>query len=162
VPEPLGDNGPPEPPADLAAFIAEPTLEVTEGGEVVDPNLDGDGLPWDERIHSSNGLRTGKGVWQKRRNVDPSILKEVVNELLGVVAVPAPPPAPTGPPAPAGSWDWNTLVKALTQAIKEGRVTKVTQDEALKELGIDIFPLLSPRTDLYDAFCAKLGLNHDA
>ena len=34
--------------------------------------LDSDGIPWDERIHSSNHKKTQKGVWQRQRGIDPS------------------------------------------------------------------------------------------
>lgn len=43
---------------------------------------------WDARIDSSNGKRTGKGVWQARRNVPDDIRAAVITELLAAI-VPA-------------------------------------------------------------------------
>lgn len=51
--------------------------------ETVDIELDTDGVPWDERIHSSNKKRTknGQGVWQKKRGVDDKLHADVTAEL---------------------------------------------------------------------------------
>lgn len=45
------------------------------------PAVDADGLPWDERIHSSNKQTTDKGVWRKRRGVHPTTIATVEQEL---------------------------------------------------------------------------------
>lgn len=52
-----------------------------EEGEVSDATVDADGLPWDERIHSSNHKMTAKGVWTKRRGVADELVKTVEAEL---------------------------------------------------------------------------------
>ncbi len=96
----------------------EAIIPVSEGGSKVD--LDKDGYPWDERIHSSNQKQIAAGTWQLRRK--PKDLSDedwatqveaVRNELLGVPvdtpAVPGtepttsdvPPPPPAAPPVPA-------------------------------------------------------------
>ncbi|MBP5698083.1 MAG: hypothetical protein J6W96_00970 [Alphaproteobacteria bacterium] len=79
------------------------------------PAYDKNGLPWDERIHSSNHKMTDKGVWQRRRGITDIEFERVKNELLGVQApvTPVTPvavepqevvtpvaPAPTAPVAP--------------------------------------------------------------
>lgn len=43
--------------------------------------LDADGLPWDERIHAGSKTKTAKGVWKKRRGVQPVTITEVEAEL---------------------------------------------------------------------------------
>jgi hypothetical protein len=45
------------------------------------PAVDKDGLPWDERIHSSNKALTDKGVWRKRRGVPTATITAVEAEL---------------------------------------------------------------------------------
>lgn len=60
------------------------------------PAYDKNGLPWDERIHSSNHKMTDKGVWQRRRGITDMEFERVKNELLGVQA----PVTPTAPVAP--------------------------------------------------------------
>ena len=47
---------------------------------------DKDGLPWDERIHSSNHKMNADGRWQRRRNVEDVYYEQVKAELLGTVA----------------------------------------------------------------------------
>lgn len=63
--------------------------------------LDGDGLPWDERIHSSNKQLTEKGVWRARRNVDAAFKKKIEAELRGTIAASPAPIADAAPAAPA-------------------------------------------------------------
>ncbi|MBQ8677224.1 MAG: hypothetical protein IJ529_02000 [Alphaproteobacteria bacterium] len=66
------------------------------------PAYDKNGLPWDERIHSSNHKMTDKGVWQRRRGITDMEFERVKNELLGVQApvTPTAPVAPVTPTAP--------------------------------------------------------------
>ena len=58
---------------------------------------DANGLPYDERIHSSNKKFTDKGVWTARRGVDPNTRARVEAELRAAIAagggVAAAPPA---------------------------------------------------------------------
>lgn len=49
---------------------------------------DKDGLPWDERIHSSNHKMNADGRWQRRRNVEDAYYEQVKAELLGTPATP--------------------------------------------------------------------------
>jgi hypothetical protein len=89
--------------------INEPT------GDTMD--FDKEGLPWDERIHSSNHKLTAQGVWQRRRGVSDEVYNSVKAELLGKweaaepitedapipepVQAPVVAPAPVAPAAPA-------------------------------------------------------------
>ena len=45
------------------------------------PAVDSAGLPWDERIHSSNKATTDKGAWRKRRGVQDATVTAVEAEL---------------------------------------------------------------------------------
>jgi hypothetical protein len=70
------------------------------------PAFDSEGLPWDERIHSTPAsISKISGRWRARRNVQPLTVSNVTVELraAGRVSVPAPPvatavPAPPTPP----------------------------------------------------------------
>lgn len=63
------------------------------------PDVDAHGLPWDERIHSSNHARKADGTWRARRNVDPATVAAVEAQLRGPSApVPAPMTLPTAMP----------------------------------------------------------------
>lgn len=46
--------------------------------------FDAEGLPWDERIHSSNHKLTSQGVWVRRRGITDVEFNRVRAELLGV------------------------------------------------------------------------------
>lgn len=78
---------------------------ITANGSV---ELDAAGLPWDERIHSSNRQKTEKNVWRMKRNVNPEVKSKVEAELratmgAGTAAPTTPPPAApvTAPTMPA-------------------------------------------------------------
>lgn len=111
------------------------SVQEIETEEEVGLILDKDGVPWDERIHSSNKKQGAKnGLWQKKRGVDDKYYAEITAQLkngreLAVeqnqaieagTTIPqpdkapalAPPPAPAAgktapppPPAPAAAND---------------------------------------------------------
>ena len=73
--------------------------------EIVNAELDADGLPWDERIHAGSKTRTQKGVWTSRRGLDEAVRDAVIAELrqmypVAEVAAPAA-AAPVAPVAEA-------------------------------------------------------------
>lgn len=75
-----------------------------EDGEASDGSgLDAEGLPWDERIHSSSKKKTAKGVWAAVRNGPKGeALAAIKDELRGVTQaeMPLPTPAPVMAPLP--------------------------------------------------------------
>lgn len=94
--------------------VSSTEVETTDDASVaeVETELDKDGVPWDERIHSSNGKKTSKGVWMKKRGVSDAEHAKITAELKadtvtdGVPAAPATPDVPktpATPPAPGGN-----------------------------------------------------------
>lgn len=87
--------------ADVAEVAEEPSEDTID--------FDKEGLPWDERIHSSNHKLTAQGVWTRRRGITDEVYNAVKAELLGKwetaepVVEEAPAPAPVAPAAPAQS-----------------------------------------------------------
>lgn len=80
----------------------EPTVSVEQTEPVESVNnvltLDKEGLPWDERIHSSNHQMTAKGVWQRRRGITDEEYNRAKVELLAPIALsPVEKPAPVAP-----------------------------------------------------------------
>jgi len=61
--------------------------------------LDAAGLPWDERIHSSNHALTEKNLWRAKRGVDPNMKGKVEAELRATLGASAPVNAPAAPVA---------------------------------------------------------------
>ena len=65
------------------------TAQPNSQGEIINEpsedtiNFDKDGLPWDERIHSSNHKLTANGVWTRRRGISDEVYESVKAELLG-------------------------------------------------------------------------------
>lgn len=73
----------PTTPADaLAAFgaaIGSPVAPV----DVTNEDVDGDGLPWDGRIHSSGKSKMKNGTWKRKRGASPELVATVESELRG-------------------------------------------------------------------------------
>lgn len=148
-------------------------LQALQG---VESDIDEEGLPWDERIHSSNRKKTAKGVWARRRNITDGLYEQVKAELLGsaeqvvvpdflaaqtvptppAAEVPAPPPAaevPTPPAAAESDVQYND-VEAFV-------VNRLSSSDAITALSI-INPVLakfglSAITDAKDKDAAVLS-----
>lgn len=106
------------PPSSVAPIPPVPTPpsgtddeedEDESGGESDGTGVDADGLPWDERIHTSTKTKTAKGTWTKRRGGPKGAeLAQIEAELRGSTAHGHPnsvevshvDPAPSVAPAP--------------------------------------------------------------
>lgn len=78
VPHFIGKNVPsPVHVQPVAAVEDEEEDDVPDVTGVIDKN----GLPWDERIHSSNRKQSAKGIWVKRKGVDQATVDTVTAEL---------------------------------------------------------------------------------
>lgn len=64
----------------ITSLLPEVSTLKTDTGEIV---FDDCGIPWDERIHSSNKKRTkdGKGSWSRRKNITDAEYTRVSAEL---------------------------------------------------------------------------------
>ena len=95
-------------PSNAPIFVSTEEIVEEPIGDTMD--FDKEGLPWDERIHSSNHKLTAQGVWQRRRGVTDEVYNAVKAELLGKweatepvtenAPIPAPVQAPVVAPAP--------------------------------------------------------------
>lgn len=117
--------------------------------------FDKDGLPWDERIHSSSKATNADGRWKRRKNVPDSEYDAVVSELRGEPLAPmdypehttesfpvAPSPVPVQyvndkpvvipPPPPTESLpvDFNSFILRLTKE----RAADVMAEEHMKNV----------------------------
>lgn len=127
----------------------------------VDEIIDKDGLPWDERIHSSSKAINADGRWKRRKNVEGSEYDAVVRELRGEQVTapmdypehtaerfPVAPPAPmqyvndkpvvVPPPPPPVELptDFATFIKRLS----DERAAGLISDERMKQvLGVHGF-----------------------
>lgn len=89
-------------PSNAPVVVSAEEVAEEPTGDTID--FDKEGLPWDERIHSSNHKLTGQGVWMRRRGVSDEVYNSVKAELLGKweaaepVVEDAPIPAPVQAP----------------------------------------------------------------
>ena len=65
--------------AQEAARVAEPEVPASDPKQ-----LDADGIPWDERIHSGNPTLTADGRWRKKRGVSEVYYGQIHAELTGI------------------------------------------------------------------------------
>ena len=57
---------------------------------VTDVNLDGDGIPWDVRIHGASKAKLARGnTWKLKRGVDKTLVTTVIAELKAAMSAPA-------------------------------------------------------------------------
>jgi hypothetical protein len=134
--------------------------------------LDGDGLPWDHRIHASSKAKLSKApnCWKRKRGVDPDVIAEVESELRAAMSAgphnpvkpaPAKPAVPAKPatPAPAAATDSAVATfPELMAAITAGGIAPPAVQAALNLQGITSLPLLASRPDLIPAVAEILGL----
>jgi hypothetical protein len=97
-------------------MIDSPTLTILSSkshGKSKKPELDTDGIPWDERIHATSKAKLKDGRWRRRRNLDDETFERIKQELLSAKpsidtacsepqAPPPPPPPETDPPMDFG------------------------------------------------------------
>ena len=141
------------------------------------PDRDGEGLPWDRRIHSSSKAINADGRWRIARNVDPELIDSVKAELRALVAAPVvaesaavvppppvidavaevpPPPADpvvVAPPPPAATTPdlnamFTTLLRDAGQAVVAQRITSADLTGICVKHGVANVGLLAARKDL--------------
>lgn len=93
APAPMPDAPQPIP---SAADIAPTPVPVAP----VEPELDKNGLPWDERINTSNKAKTKAGVYKRKPGIDDDDYDAIVDELKGNAPAPVQHVAPPIPPMP--------------------------------------------------------------
>lgn len=65
--------------------------------------VDAQGMPWDNRIHSGSRAKVADGSWRQKRNLDPNLLAQVEGELRATMGLPVSAPA-LAPVSPAGAF----------------------------------------------------------
>lgn len=166
---PLPTPIPPPVPSDLD-FPSIPATKSDPGfptGQVPStPELDKNGMPWDERIHSSNHQLTKEGVWRAKRGVSEELVKQVEGQLKGVtpskeltkafeVIENLPPAPPVVPPSnPMGPFV--ALVSRAMAAIGANTLTKARLDEVCQKHGVSSLPALGQRPELVAPIEAEL------
>lgn len=143
---------PPPPPVDTlvtdAAHLASdgaPTDGAPTDGAV---ELDSEGRPWDEAIHSSSRAKIADGTWRKRRTPTTP------------VAAPPPPVAATAPPPPAAyPATPAALSLLLTAAVSAGRINMAQVAAACAAAGVPTgLPGIAQNVGAIPAICDALGL----
>lgn len=141
------------------AGAAAPQNAPATGGAV---ELDKDGVPWDERIHSGSKSKTEKGVWKKRKGVDDAFYRNTTAMLqqqqrgnaapiqteqaapAGVVSVPGagiqlPGGAPSLPALqlqPVADPNYTELVALVGRGLQAGLINDAWVSQSLVALGV--------------------------
>jgi hypothetical protein len=131
------------------------------------------GIPWDERIHSSSKttMKAAPHGWKPKKQPNTYTTKEswlayiaeVEAELRAAVAVPAPPVttvpivSPTLPP-PMPSIPPVMTYAGLTEAITRAGISPDAVQGALTQMGLASYPILATRPDLITQVASLLGV----
>lgn len=151
----------PAPAANPTSVLPQiPAPVATQTGVSVDAK----GLPWDDRIHSSNRALVADGTWRKKRGVDDALFAQVEGELKALMGIPSPapvppPPAVPVPPPPAVPVDKNlfiSLVQLATDVLGSQKITQAQFDECITREGVPSFAMLANRLDLVPQVIANV------
>lgn len=170
-PKPAEATGPAPDGEPVNAPVNTPDDDRDEGGEEPTGDLDADGIPWDERIHSSSRKQNKDGTWARRRNTDDAVFAAVMAELKAgaqpaeddtaatafapppplpapapeapvVPAPPTPPQAPAAPTAAGGDVSFPAIMRTVTEMQRDGKIDKAGVDEVLGRMGVASIGLL--------------------
>lgn len=151
----LGANPAPPPPSEPPETSSPPL-----------PEVDGEGTPWDERIHASTKTRTAKNIWKKRKGIDPRVVAKVLVEInpavYGTAATFAPSTTTTEPPPPppppvSEPLTYQDLLKKFMDS--KGAITPEQLAQACSEESISGgFPALVNHPDKVEAVAKRLNL----
>lgn len=167
------------PPAPSVPAAPAPAAELAQAAIPLPPaatvEVDSNGIPWDERIHSGSRKKTQKGEWAKRRGVQETLIKKVEAELRGKTPAPAPaasaapvPSAPTAPvaaaaplppppPVPQGEGlTFAQVIERVQAAISSGKWTHTTLSVKLLEIGANRLEELATRPDILATFAKEI------
>lgn len=127
--------------------------------------LDSEGQPWDERIHSSSRTKIANGTWKLKRGVSDELVAEVkglgFTPTNGSESTPPQPAEPIventpPPPPPPSSNKWTYA--GLIQHVTANSIPILNVQAACQAEGIESFPLLAKNPDKIDAVAARLGI----
>lgn len=154
---------PPPPPTDTAIIPPPPAVRTLE--------LDAEGLPWDERIHSSSKDKNKSGSWKVKRGMsDSPTFATVVAELrqtfpapAGAPAAPAPVPpppaadaAPPPPPPPPGGMDFPGLMRRVSKLIASKKLTAADLNVMAQMIGLNASHELAQHPDKIESFNSQI------
>lgn len=161
----------PVPPVPAAASTPAPPVASPAPAATVDKN----GLPWDERIHSSSRAMNADGSWRAKRGVQGALVAQVEAELRAQTPVPAAPvttaptpPVPAAPgvnhtvPAPPAGEEkltFQTAVARIGPKLRDGTITPEKFLEAMAPFGFtQLHQLNNQPHGTLAAVCAALGV----
>jgi hypothetical protein len=157
VPQAAANGSPPAPSAPPTASTTDAAQAAPAPSDAPAPAgsatpLDRNGLPWDQRIHSSSReMNESSGGWKKKRGVSDVEIARVTSELLAAVAQVKPPFTPLAASAPAPAAPAPAAPKAPAAAAAPGPAS-APQAPATAGTAED------PRTN-FTAFCKWVTAN---
>ena len=130
-------DAPAEPTVPPAPMPAGPEPTVPPAPMPANDDVDAEGFPWDERIHSSNRKKTQKGLWTKRKGVQPIVWDEVRAELKATPAQqPMQQPAQQPMQQPAQQpITFPMLIQLVTLPMQKGTLSLETVSEIVGKYG---------------------------
>lgn len=128
--------------------VAPPVIPVATvaPSAAIPVELDKDGFPWDDRIHSSSREKIKDGTWKIKRGTPQPLVDNVRAQLRQLN--PAPVVVTAAPPQPEDRSAFVRLIGKTSAALASGKITKEEVESACTTAGIAALPLLATRLDL--------------
>ena len=137
--------------ADVAEVAEEPSEDTID--------FDKEGLPWDERIHSSNHKLTAQGIWTRRRGITDEVYNAVKAELLGKWESAEPvveeAPAPVAPVANVATPAFVPVQQEVAPVVAPAPVQAPVQAPTPVVAPAPVAPA-APAQSVFDTFSGKL------
>ena len=145
---------------DPVVIFGESDTTTTEPAGTAAPTveLDGEGIPWDIRIHTDAKTKIKAGTWKLKRSIDTALVEQVKAELLANMSVAA--PIVTEEPVlttEATVTTFPELVTYVTAKCNEGVVQQQHIEKLVAKHGITGgLPAVANRPDLIPAIYADM------
>lgn len=164
-----GPLAPPSPPSAPSPAAAAPSTSAPAAPPVSSADVDKNGLPWDERIHSGSRAKVADGSWRMKRGVEPTKIAKVEAELRGQIPAAAPPPPVANPlanlkpeaaplPPAAPELTFGMVAKRVAAKLTLGELTTAELTKRLAGLGFpDGLHTINARPDMWLTVLETLG-----
>ena len=122
--------------------------EENEIPNLAPPEVDSDGMPWDERIHAPSKGTIKDGTWRAKKGVSDELKAQVIAELSATTAPPMPTAQPTPQATTAPQNEFQNFMQKMQPIMQSGAVDAAYLSGLTSEIAGAFDQPLSAITDI--------------